>query len=602
VGTEQLDSALGLSASRTRDADVPRDVPRGTGGLSRRVGARTALWAIPPTCGIVGGISLSHADPARIGDLGLVSAIPVAMFASLALLTLGFALAVRESQPRPALLAAYILVLLLLLPGAPALLEHEPRFATAWLHAGFVDYIEHTGRTLPTLDARFSWPGFFAAAAVLMRGLGIKDPAPVLTWAPLAFDLLALAPVYAIAATTTKDPRVPWLATWLFIPANWVGQDYFSPQAFAFALFLGFVVVLLRYFSAGGEVRRSPRALDRGGLFVVLLLIYCAIVWSHQLTPYFVVAATSALVLVGACRLRTLPLLLAVIVVAFVSYLAVAYWAGHLEDILGGVGQLGSTLSSNVGSRVSGSPAHEWVSRMRIAVTAAVSALALLGVALRWRRGSSSVSLGVLLVVPYSALALQSYGGEVLLRTYLFALPFAAALMAAALLPRSRRLASTAAAAVAVPLVSAALIAGFFVARFGNEAFEMVRPGEVAAIHRLDRVAAPASTIVSIDENVPWRSTGIARFTYVTLPINRGSPGSYLQSVRDEIAGNAKGGYLLVTTGQIESARLVRGVSPEWLAQLSRRLAVSRAFRLIYSNRDARLYRFDTAGRISRGR
>jgi hypothetical protein len=601
VGTQQLDSAPDVSAPPIRAAAGPR----GRGGPLRRVlavAARSALWAIPPASAVVGCLSLSRADPARIGDLGLVSAIPVAVFASLALLTMGFAVALRESQLRPALLAAYIVVLLLLLAGAPALLEHEPRFATAWLHAGFVDYIEHTGSTLPNLDARFSWPGFFSAAALLMRGLGIRDPAPVLTWAPLALDLLALLPVYVIAATTTKDPRVPWLATWLFVPANWVGQDYFSPQAFAFGLFLGFVVVLLRYFSVDGETRRTPRALDRGGLFAILLLIYCAIVWSHQLTPYFVVAATSGLVLVGACRLRKLPLLLAVIVVSFVSYLAVAYWAGHLGDILGSVGKLGSNLSSNVGNRVSGSTAHEWVSQMRIAMTGAVWALALLGVALRWRRGSPSIALVVLLAAPYSVLALQSYGGEVLLRTYLFALPFAAALMAAALVPGSPRKVSAAAATAAVPLVTAALVAGFFVARFGNEAFEMVRPGEVAAVHRLYDIAAPGSTFTSIDENVPWRSTGIARFTYVTVPIKRLSPALHLQSVRDEIAKNQRGGYLLVTTGQIEAARLVRGVSGDWLARLGRQLAASPAFQLIYANRDARLYRFDATGRVSHGR
>ncbi|MCW2951223.1 MAG: hypothetical protein JWQ48_393 [Conexibacter sp.] len=596
MATRELDPAAGLSASPVRDGPVPA----ARGDRPRRVDARTALWAIPPTSAVVGGLSLAHADPARIGDLGLISAIPVGVFASLALLTLGFAVALRESRLRPALLAAHILVLLLLLPGAPALLEHEPRFATAWLHAGFVDYIANTGSTLPNLDARFSWPGFFAAAAVLTRGLGLRDPAPVLTWAPLAFDLLALVPVYAIAAMTTKDARVPWLATWLFIPANWVGQDYFSPQAFAFVLFLGFVVVLLRYFSVGTELRRPPRALDRGGLFVILLLIYCAIVWSHQLTPYFAVAATAGLVLVGACRLRTLPLLLAVIVVAFVSYLAVSYWAGHLADVLGGIGKLGSTFSSNVGNRVSGSPAHEWVSRLRIVMTAAVSALALIGVARRWRRRSSSIPLVVLLVAPYPVLALQAYGGEVLLRTYLFALPFAAALMAAGLVPSARRRGS-AASAVVVPLVTAALVAGFFVARFGNEAFEMVRPGEVAAIHRLYRVAAPASTLASIDENVAWRSTGIASFTYVTLPIERASPRRYLQFVSDEIARNPNGGYLLVTASQIQAARLVGGVSRGWLAGFRRALAVSPRFRLVYSNRDARLYRFRPPAKVFHG-
>jgi peptidoglycan/xylan/chitin deacetylase (PgdA/CDA1 family) len=581
---------LRTRAWRAYRREAPRLEP------ARRRAAAVAPWLIPPLCALVGCLALARADPTRVGDLGLISAIPAAAFACLGLLSVGFALALRPSRPRPVLLAAHLVVFVLLLHGAPALVEHEPRFPTAWLHAGFTNYIGATGSTLPGLDARFNWPGFFAAAALLTRALGLHDPTALLRWTPLAFELLALAPVYVIATSTSDDARVPWIAAWLFIPANWVGQDYFSPQALAFILFLAFMVVLLRYFGrSAGDERRLAGAPPAGGLFGILLLTYCAVVWSHQLTPYFVIAATATLVVLGACRLRSLPLLLIVIVAAFVSYLAVPYWAGHLRDIFGGVGELGSTLSSNVGSRVGGGGAHEWVPRLRVVLTGAVWALVLVGAVARWRRARrSTIVLLALVAAPYSVLALQAYGGEAILRSYLFSLPFAAVLMAVCFTSFPRRSGSVI-APIALVLVTGSLVGGFFVARYGNEAFEMVRPGEVAALERLYSVAPPGSTFVSLDESVPWRFTGISRFSYATVPPRQHSPELYLRHVRRAIGTGPRSGYLVITRGQIEYARLRLGVPSRWVAAVYRRLAISRHFRLIYSNPDARLYGYDRA-------
>jgi hypothetical protein len=591
--------------------------------LNRRLLTRS-LWLVPALSALVGCLSLSAAEPSRVGDLGLITAVPTPAFASLALLGIGFVLALHERGLRAALLAAHLVVFVLLLHGAAALVEPEPRFATAWLHAGFVEYIGRTGDTLPSLDARFNWPGFFSGAALLMRGVGLDDPMPLLKWSAVGFNLLALVPVYLIAATTSRDPRVPWLATWLFVPANWVGQDYFSPQALGFVLFLTMVVLLLRYFSgvspgaqpravsgAGSRLTRwlwrvaraegeaaAPGEVDastRQALFAVLLLIYCAIVWSHQLTPYFAIAGVSGLVLVGGCRLRSLPLLMVVIATAFISYLAVTYWAGHLHEIFGGLGRVGSAVSSNVGNRVSGSEAHELVAQVRMLMTVAVFALAFVGAARRWRARSTSLPLLVLAAAPFSVVFLQDYGGEALLRSYLFALPFAVALMAASLAP-SPRPGLGALTASAVLVATALLVAGFFVARFGNEAFEMVRPGEAAAIEHLHRTAPPGSTLVSAVENVPWRSKGIERFMYTSVPPRLQSPQLDLEFVIDELRKNPFGGYFVITRGQVEVARLTLGVGRGWERQIYRRLAAGHEFQLILSNRDARVYRLRRGG------
>src|SRR3712207_9181677 len=59
----------------------------------------------------------------------------------------------------------------------------------------------------------------------------------------------------------------------------------------------------------------------------------------------------------------------------------------------------------------------------RMALALAVGLLALVGAWRRWRRNFDDRIALVLLVSPGIALAMQSYGGEIALRVYMFALP-----------------------------------------------------------------------------------------------------------------------------------------------------------------------------------
>ena len=44
----------------------------------------------------------------------------------------------------------------------------------------------------------------------------------------------------------TRNKRLIWLALWFFFIINWVGQDYFSPQAMAYVLYLACIGLLIR--------------------------------------------------------------------------------------------------------------------------------------------------------------------------------------------------------------------------------------------------------------------------------------------------------------------------------------------------------------------
>ena len=111
-------------------------------------------------------------------------------------------------------------------------------------------------------------------------------------------------------------------------------------------------------------------------LLATLLGIFVFSTISHQLTPINMILACIGLVVVRRCRITGLPLLLAVIVMGWVSFAAVGFWSGHLSDLFGGLGHLGGNLTSSVANRISGTAQHRLVTTER---SAGAAALLLLG-------------------------------------------------------------------------------------------------------------------------------------------------------------------------------------------------------------------------------
>jgi hypothetical protein len=582
------------------------------------------VWSIPVVALLVGVMSLASSTPDDIGRFGLVQALRPELYGCLALLTVSFVtvLLFRPSAPG-ILLAAHVVVLAVLLHGAATILEPLPRFQSAWLHVGFADYIARTGRTLPGLDARMSWPGFFALSAMVTRAAGLRDAMPLLGWAPVAFNLLYGVAVYLIGRNSTADRRTTWLAVWLFYPANWVGQDYFAPQALDYLFYLILVVVLLTWFRPSrlererwsrnprwrrlrrlgepllraarlppGALRHEPPSSQllpwqRVGLMLGLLAVFLAGTVSHQLTPPTMIASVAVLVIVDRCSVRQLPLLLAVILAGYISYLTVAYWSGHLGELLGSLGRVGSTVSSGTTRRVQGDAAHQLVSRARLLLALAVWSVAIAGAWRRLRRGAGDLALFGLAVAPFLLILLQSYGGELLLRVYLFVLPPTVVLLAGVLLPAGapRRRGLTAALAALLTLL---LIGAFYVTRYGNESFEQVRPAEVEAIDWVYRRAPPGSSLIAVTSNLPWRFEKIERYEYTPLSDDLGP--RELDTIEQEMATNRRGAFLIMSKGQYVYTESFFGRPPGWGERLERQVLRSPRFRLVYRNAEAKIF------------
>ncbi|MDP9472231.1 MAG: hypothetical protein M3Q71_16455 [Chloroflexota bacterium] len=175
--------------------------------------------------------SLGRVDLDQMTDVGLISVLPAPMFVALMVLTTGYVLALRERPLRIPILLLHIAALIFMLYGVATLLEDVPRFQGGWKHAGVIDYIIRTGDVDPRIDAYFNWPGFFILGASVTEVSGFQSPMSLVDWAPVAFNLLYLGPLWMIFSSMTNDRRLIWLALWFFYATNWIGQDYFSPQA-----------------------------------------------------------------------------------------------------------------------------------------------------------------------------------------------------------------------------------------------------------------------------------------------------------------------------------------------------------------------------------
>ncbi|MFJ8200318.1 lipopolysaccharide biosynthesis protein [Streptomyces sp. NPDC096152] len=561
----------------------------------------------------VPALRLGEPDLDRMGGLGLVSVLPLPTMAGAALLVAVFAALLWLRREHRTLLLVTLLATVVSLHALPAVIETEPRFATAWQHLGFLDYIDRTGSAVPDLDARWSWPGFFAVAAFAARACGLGDLTEVVRWWPLTMQLLYLPPMFLLTRALRAGWRAKWTGVWIFVLGGWVGQDYFSPQGFTYLLYLAFVAILLVWFRAPhviwararpGEVEVEPAGRrQRAVLLTVVIGLFAASVPAHQLTPFVMLGVLAALVLVGRSELRGLPVLCAVLVAFWLGFMAEPYWSGHFDELFGGVGGVGGNVSTSVSGRIKGGdPTHRLVLYARVLLAGGVLALACWG---WWRRRENRYrerALPVLAFVPFLGFGMQSYGGEMALRVFLFALPGAGLLAAYAFFPRTGATAGERAkdrvslAPVAAFLAGLLLLGGFLVARWGNEPFERIRTGEVAAMEYVYAHDRPTvrllwlsnDTVDNVTPAMPWGARDMERVNYVpTLaPTDPVLVSGLVKALKD--AG--PNSYLMVNRSQVAYLRMDVGYSAGWESRLVRNLDGRPELRKVLANDDVTLY------------
>jgi hypothetical protein len=238
-------------AELERDWRTPAAPPPKAGNPAR---AHAAVIVAALACWVA---ALLGTDRGRVRAGELLTGLPAAYYAGLALLAVGFAIAASRRDVERAVLACYVVALVVMLHATIGVLYPEPRHTWAYERLGGIDRIARQGSVGGSLDVYRSWPGFFALNAWLSRAAGVRA-ADYAAWAPLAFGLANVPALLFALRGVTRDPRLQWSAVWLFVLASWIGEDYLAPQALGFILALIVVGLVLR----SGPVS-LPRRLDR---------------------------------------------------------------------------------------------------------------------------------------------------------------------------------------------------------------------------------------------------------------------------------------------------------------------------------------------------
>jgi hypothetical protein len=592
-----------------------------------RVGAaepgRAVRWlevALPLAIGAVWAVSLTQLRLQNMTDLGLISAMPLLTLACLGALTISFAIVLHRRPLSQLAAATHVIVLIVVLYGLTEFVEPIPRFGTVYHHVGIISVLQTRNAINPHLDAYFNWPGFFAFGDLLVKLAGWRNALAFAAWGPLFYNLLFLPPLLMIFRWATGDARLQWLAAWMFFSANWVAQDYVSPQATAFLLWLAMLALILRYFvpsprrsaaaaSARATIRQfGPRALRvrartltsvslprESGVLLVVLLLYGAIVSGHQLTPVPAILATTAIAAFAGLKTRSMPVVMIVGAVAWLIFMATAYLEGNFNALLGPLSQVGGNLTQSVGGRLGGSPDHQLIVKLNAGFSAIVWSLSVAGFVRRLRAGRLELAYVLVAVTPFVIALVQPYGGEIFLRVYLFALP-AAAFFAACLFFPSESAGRRWMSGVALAAIGCAVLYVFQYPRYGNERFTAFTPADVAAVRVLYRVAPLGSLLLPGTSNLPWEYRDYDAYRYGnavdTLPEwSALHPQTTVLLAELRQAFGVRGGYFIVTPSEeiyAESFAGAPGVLPRLVAAVAQDPGVS----LLYQRDGASIFRF----------
>ncbi|MEV0094713.1 hypothetical protein [Streptomyces sp. NPDC050738] len=513
--------------ARPRQQGEPR-VP-----LSRRVAeVEIQQWL---TCGmlllaaVLWSVSLPMTDFRHMGTYGLLDKFPPLFYLSFVPLTAGFVISLRRAGTAPWWPAVYCIALLVAIKAPTAILYDAVRYPWASKHDAVVHHMLRLGELHPhealsgNMSAYDQWPGFFTLNAGLVKTFGVTSTASYLNWASIVYGVLVIPVLVLIYRTFTEDWRLVWTGVWIFEVANWVGQDYFSPQGLSYILYLAILAVVLRHFVRPGSAGslRSRHHLDpaaaaipppttvrqRAVCVAIIAPLIAAINFSHQLTPVMLCVALVALSLTKRYRNWGLLVVTGIIMLIWDLTMGRPLFIETMESLKESAGNLLNNSRPGYAGELTGAgPVLQ--GRANVVMVLAVVALAAAALLLRRRLVRSALPLLLVSAAPVPMFAVNDYGGEMLFRVYLFGLPGAAFFAAAALVPAAantgrHKVAYRRITTVALPLALAALVVGFFPSYYGKEQSYYTPPAETAMVTKAIEHAPKDALILSATGSYP---------------------------------------------------------------------------------------------------
>jgi hypothetical protein len=615
-----------LAASRQR--------PRGAGRIDllklRRGQVFRTLLAAAPIAVALGlwSMSLRTSALSHLTSLGVPSGLPATFYLALAIALAGTIAVIVAERPKGWLIMAYIGALVIIMFASLPAIASEPPYSYLYKHVGVVQLIEQTGLIHPSVDIYNRWPGFFAAAAAFAKLSGFSNPLHFAAWAQPLFAALDTLLVVACARFFSKDVRVAGWTALVYTVTNYTNESYFSPQAMAFVLSLGVLLLVLhqltgldglhpRVASLAGRipVGRMPATrgrekreasvqgpLQRRWVLPTVLLLHAAVIFTHQLSPYLVIFQVGALTALGLVRRRGL--------VVAMSAMAIMYLVPNFEWVRTHYGIFTSFDPLSNGS-IAVAGHGPWLAQHSVGLLGWIlSGLALIAAARLVRLGHARavLALAALAAAPYAILASQSYGGEAPLRVALFSSPWRVILVAWALSTVSGRARQLAVSLPIVGILGALWLPSFF----GSTPVSVIPRSEVRASEYFYEHAPAGSELVGAAPEFPL-AVG-ARYAVMgglfgrTITDDSALVGRLLGPRRVpqvislmQAYPPSRSQYLVFSPTEMRYAAGEGQLSLQSMASLQRAVASSPRFRLWYVDGPTRIFMLLSPGSSQRG-
>ena len=590
-----------------------------------------ALWIV--------GVRRIHPGPMTLSILPAGSAVVFLTGLGVLVVSTGLLLTRRKFSSRR--MALHLGAFIVMLYGTAPIVYPEPRFNWLYNHVALTNYIAANHVLSPVMKIYRIWPGFLALATWIDKVAGVGTPLVYASWAELFFEILYALELAWILRALSLDERERWLALFLFFGANWIGQDYFSPQGFGLVLSFGVFGMALHWLKGdqrpwvtklerwvGHLLKRKRPLLFGDGMFptprcqqhphattdhgeiaaansvdlsrwfaiICLLLTYGVLTFVHELSPYMVAIQLGTLVIIGL--LRPWWLVVAMFGIA-IGFLAPNFgYVNHTYGLTASIGNFFGNL------KVPSSPLRHvgsaalLTNKARTVLSVGMWGLAVVGVVRRLREGRLAVGLAALAFSPVVLLTFLAYGSESVLRVYLFSLPWAACLAASALGPRAE--AFWRPAAVLRTAMLAVVVALFLVAFFGEDSSNVMTPADLRASLFL-YTHAPPGPMVWLADNFPAPiSADFFKFVPGGFLLDASSPEitrlspADVTSVTKEIVSDGGGvtapGYFVVSPSMLAYAEEFGLATPAQCRTFVTAMDRAPGWRILYSRGGATIY------------